>query len=49
VPVLSLFFCVLLMSGLPVITWLRFFGWLIIGLVIYFLYSRKHSEFASHS
>jgi APA family basic amino acid/polyamine antiporter len=49
VPILSLFFCALLMSGLPVITWLRFFGWLIIGLVIYFLYSRKHSEFASHS
>ena len=49
VPILSLFFCALLMSGLPVITWLRFFGWLIIGLVIYFVYSRKHSEFASHS
>jgi APA family basic amino acid/polyamine antiporter len=40
---------VLLMSGLPVITWLRFFGWLIIGLVIYFAYSRKHSEFSSLS
>jgi basic amino acid/polyamine antiporter, APA family len=47
IPILSLFFCVLLMSGLPVITWLRFFGWLIIGLVIYFLYSRKNSEFSS--
>jgi len=49
VPILSLFFCILLMSGLPVITWLRFFAWLIIGLVIYFLYSRKHSEFSSLS
>jgi APA family basic amino acid/polyamine antiporter len=49
VPILSLFFCTLLMSGLPVITWLRFFGWLIIGLAIYFLYSRKHSEFSSLS
>jgi APA family basic amino acid/polyamine antiporter len=27
-------------------TWLRFFAWLIIGLVIYFSYSRKRSEFA---
>ena len=28
VPVLSLFFCALLMSGLPMITWGRFFsGW----------------------
>jgi APA family basic amino acid/polyamine antiporter len=26
-------------------TWLRFFGWLVIGLVIYALYSRKRSEF----
>jgi basic amino acid/polyamine antiporter, APA family len=49
IPILSLFFCILLMSGLPVITWLRFFAWLIIGLVIYFLYSRKHSEFSSLS
>ncbi len=49
VPILSILFCVLLMSGLPVITWLRFFGWLAIGLGIYFLYSRKHSEFSSLS
>jgi basic amino acid/polyamine antiporter, APA family len=45
VPVLSILFCGLLMGGLPVITWLRFFGWLFIGLGIYFCYSRKHSEF----
>jgi basic amino acid/polyamine antiporter, APA family len=45
VPLLSIFFCCLLMAGLPVITWLRFFGWLVIGLGIYFFYSRKRSEF----
>jgi basic amino acid/polyamine antiporter, APA family len=45
-PVLSVFFCVLLMCGLPILTWLRFFGWLAIGLGIYVLYSRRHSEFA---
>jgi APA family basic amino acid/polyamine antiporter len=45
-PVLSVFFCVLLMGGLPILTWLRFFGWLLIGLGIYRFYSRKHSEFA---
>jgi APA family basic amino acid/polyamine antiporter len=45
-PILSILCCTLLMAGLPIITWLRFFLWLIIGLVIYFLYSRKRSEFA---
>ena len=44
-PALSVFFCVLLMSGLPILTWLRFFAWLAIGLTIYSLYSRHHSEF----
>jgi APA family basic amino acid/polyamine antiporter len=48
-PVLSVVFCVLLMSGLPILTWLRFFAWLIIGLTIYYLYSRHHSEFAGRS
>ena len=46
IPVLSILFCVLLMSGLPIITWMRFFIWLAIGLVIYFFYSRHRSEFA---
>ena len=48
-PVLSVVFCVLLMSGLPILTWLRFFAWLIIGLTIYYVYSRHHSEFAGKS
>lgn len=45
-PVLTIFFCLLLMAGLPMMNWVRFFGWLGIGLVIYFVYSRKRSEFA---
>jgi APA family basic amino acid/polyamine antiporter len=44
--VLSIFFCVLLMMGLEVMTWMAFFAWLIVGLLIYFLYSRHRSEFA---
>ena len=28
-------------------TWLRFFAWLVVGLIIYVFYSRKRSEFAS--
>ena len=34
-PILSVMFCVLLMAGLPILTWLRFFVWLIIGLSVY--------------
>ncbi len=45
-PSLSIFFCLLLMSGLPIRTWERFFLWLVIGLCVYFFYSRKRSEFA---
>ena len=45
IPVLSVLFCILLMMGLPIITWMRFFIWLGLGLLIYFFYSRKRSEF----
>ena len=43
IPLLGIFFCVYLMLHLPLITWLRFGLWLLLGFVIYFLYSRKHS------
>ena len=45
IPILSTLFCVLLMAGLPAITWVRFFVWLVIGLFVYVFYSRKRSEF----
>jgi basic amino acid/polyamine antiporter, APA family len=47
IPIFSMVFCLLLMAGLPIITWFRFFTWLGLGLVIYFLYSRHRSEFAT--
>src|SRR3954467_1436604 len=43
-PMLGVIFCLVLMLSLPLETWLRFFGWLVIGLVIYFLYSVRHSK-----
>jgi APA family basic amino acid/polyamine antiporter len=48
-PIISVVLCVGLMAGLLVVTWMRFFFWLALGLVIYFFYSRKHSEFATSS
>jgi APA family basic amino acid/polyamine antiporter len=45
-PLLSVVLCGGLMTGLTVVTWVRFVVWLLIGLVIYFTFSRRHSEFA---
>jgi APA family basic amino acid/polyamine antiporter len=45
-PVLSMVFCFLLMAGLPILTWVRFFCWLGLGLVFYFGFARRHSVLA---
>ncbi len=42
-PVLGILFCLTLMFSLPVANWWRLIVWLLIGLVIYFAYSRHHS------
>ena len=44
VPLFAIASCLVLMFFLPTITWYRFFGWLVLGFVIYFLYGRKHSR-----
>ncbi|MBE3591879.1 MAG: amino acid permease [Thermoanaerobacter sp.] len=36
-------FSLYLMANLPVVTWIRFGGWMLVGLVIYFAYGRYHS------
>lgn len=48
-PWLSAAICAYLMLTLPVETWLRFLIWLVLGFVIYFLYSYKHSRLAGRS
>ncbi|HZT30786.1 MAG TPA: amino acid permease [Bryobacteraceae bacterium] len=44
VPILGIFISLLLMASLPLDTWLRLLIWLVVGLVIYFTYGRKHSR-----
>jgi APA family basic amino acid/polyamine antiporter len=44
VPILGIVTCLALMAFLPLDTWFRLLGWLVIGFVIYFGYSRKHSK-----
>ena len=43
IPILGIAFCVYLMVSLSVMTWVRFLGWLDIGMVIYWFYGRTHS------
>ncbi|MGH9804588.1 MAG: amino acid permease [Candidatus Acidiferrales bacterium] len=42
-PILGILSCGVLMISLPLLTWVRFFIWLGIGLAIYFGYSQKRS------
>lgn len=46
VPLLGIAFCVYLMLSLPLLTWIRFVIWLVIGLVVYMSYGRSHSRLA---
>ena len=44
VPIMGILISTALMLGLNGVTWIRLVGWLIIGMVIYFTYSVKHSK-----
>jgi basic amino acid/polyamine antiporter, APA family len=44
IPILGVAACVLMMLGLGWTNWLRLAGWLAIGFIIYFGYSRYHSK-----
>lgn len=43
IPIMGILTCLLLMFSLPAENWYRLFGWLALGLVIYFGYGRHHS------
>src|ERR1700675_362976 len=47
VPILGMVVSLGLMAGLKAVTWIRLIVWLIIGLVVYFTYSVKHSRVRS--
>ncbi len=49
IPLGAILSCGYLMWELPRVTWLRFFLWLIFGLIIYVGYGRRHSHLAIHS
>ncbi len=43
VPILGIAFNLFLMFGLGLSNWIRLFGWMGVGLIVYFTYSRKRS------
>jgi APA family basic amino acid/polyamine antiporter len=43
-PILGIGFALLMMASLPLLTWLRLIIWLVVGMVIYFGYSIRHSK-----
>ena len=44
IPVLGLLTCFYLMTELGYINWVRFLGWMLLGLIIYFLYGYRSSK-----
>ncbi len=44
VPLLGTITCIYLMIQLPLLTWIRFVYWLLLGLLIYFLYGIRNSS-----
>lgn len=46
IPVIGLLSSSYLMIEIPAKSWLVFFGWMAVGLLIYFVYGRRHSKLA---
>ncbi|RPH68468.1 MAG: amino acid permease [Myxococcaceae bacterium] len=46
-PLLSIVSCGVLMAYLPFITWMRFLVWQVVGVLLYFLYGRRHSRLSA--
>jgi APA family basic amino acid/polyamine antiporter len=46
VPVLSVLACLYLMANLSIETWLRFAVWMVLGLLVYAFYGRRHARLA---
>lgn len=49
IPLLGMIFCIYLMIHLSSFTWNRFIIWMIIGLIVYFSYSKRHSLLEKNS
>ena len=44
IPILGVLFCLYLLIEIPVNSWFVFFGWMGVGLLIYFIYGYRNSK-----
>jgi amino acid transporter len=49
IPLMGLTTCLYLLTGMTVSNWLWFFGWLVLGLILYFSYGYRHSKLRFNS
>ena len=42
-PILTVAVCIYILSGLPASTWLIFGAWMVVVLLFYFLWGRRHA------
>jgi basic amino acid/polyamine antiporter, APA family len=48
VPILGILFCLVMIYGLGWLNWVRLLGWLFLGLIVYFGFSKKNSKLEKH-
>ena len=44
VPILGIVVCIAMMASLPIESWERLAAWMVLGVVVYFLYGKRHSK-----
>ncbi len=49
VPIAGILVCLAMMVSLDIDTWIRLFGWLVVGMLIFFGFSRTHSKVAQRA
>lgn len=47
IPIMGVLSCLYLLIEIPAVSWLWFFVWMIVGLIIYFLYGYRNSKLSS--
>lgn len=49
IPIMGVLFCAYLLIEIPAVSWIWFFGWMGLGLLIYFIYGYRKSKLATRN